>query len=128
MNPRLQMILGADMMRAALEGGHDLHEAWQEIVETSTCGPKQLPHVWGGALGILMHLADALQERGLLDVDAVEAPQNAILKVNAAERRAIIFAANQANDAKQTFAIVHVLLTAVARNRDGVSIAGRFTR
>ena len=128
MDPRLQLILGFDMMRAAYRGGHDLRTAWKETLDTSTRSAQPLPHVWGGGLAFLLTAVRELEERGVITQDLVDQSLSDILKVSHAQRLKAVYAATQKSDLRGTFEIVYAMLAVVEQHRDDLSFSGQFTR
>lgn len=127
-SPRSQMILGFDLMRAAIDGGHDLLTAWQEAMDISARSAQPLPNVWGGALSCLLLCASELDEAGLLA--DIEAPGHygEFLHAGHAARMARVYAATQANDTQALAAMANVLVHAVGPWRERLSFRGRLAR
>jgi hypothetical protein len=126
--PRLQMILGFDLMRAAIEGGHDLPTAWQEAMDISTRSAHPLPHVWGGALGFLLLCANELDEAGVLAGIEVPGTYGEFLHAGHDARIARVYAATQAIDTEALATMASVLVHAVAPWSERLSFRGRFAR
>lgn len=115
MESRLQLILGYDLMRAAVDGDHDLQAAWNEAMEISVRGAQPLPHVYGGAIAFLLMSVAALE-----DIDLLEAtppgPRDYFLHSGFSDRQASVYAALEANDAKEINTLATVMINAVLPN------------
>ena len=128
MEPRLQLILGFDLMRAAIEGDHDLRAAWSEAMEISTRSAEPMPHVWGGALACLLYCASALDEAGLLKNINPPAGGGDFLHSGHTTRTASVYAATEANDIASIAAMAGALLFAASNQRECLRFEGRFAR
>ena len=128
MDPQSQMILGFDLMRAAIVGGHDLPTAWHEAMDISTRSAQPLPHVWGGALSCLLLCASELDEAGLLAGTEVFGRYGEFLHAGHDARIARVYASTQANDTEALAAMASVLVHAVGPWRERLSFSGRLAR
>lgn len=124
MEQRLQLNVGFDSMRAAIQGGHDLSEAWAEVLDISTQSANPMPHVWGGAVACLIDCANALDEFGLLKETPISEPYNQILYAGHAARLASILAATKLDDKQPLADMVSTLVSAIGHHRDRLFFAG----
>jgi len=128
MDPRAQLVLGFDLMRAAIEGGHDLDAAWAEAMDISARSAQPTPYVYGGALACLMFCASALEEVGqLADVDVpghFEQP----LPFGHAARKTAVDAALDANDHAEIIRLAKALIFAIKPERHRLQLGGRFEK
>lgn len=125
---RLQLILGFDLMRAAIEGGHDLRAAWVEALDISARGAEPMPHVWGGAMACLLFCAHALDEYGLLRDFNPPAGSGEFLHSGHTARLASVYAATQVPDTVALDAMAGELAHAVWSLRERLSFHGRLVR
>ena len=128
MEPRLQLIVGFDLMRAAIEGGHDLHAAWVESLDLSAHGAEPMHHVWGGALACLLYCARALDEAGLLKDFNPPVGDGIFLHSGHDARVASVYAATQVTNLPAIVAMASELACAVWNWRECLSFHGRVVR
>lgn len=127
MEPRLQLMLGFDLMRAAIDGGHDLLAAWNETVSISTRSAEPMPYVFGGAIACLLLCVAALEDLDLLDA-APPGPRDDFLRSGPAARHAVVNTALDAKDAREIDALATAMVNAVLPYRKHLSFAGRLAR
>lgn len=128
MEPRLQLVLGFDLMRAAIEGDHDLQAAWDDAMDISIRSAQPLPHVYGGAIAFLLVSVAALEEVDLLEETHPPKPRDDFIHSGPAGRQASVYAGLEANDAAEIDALATAMVTALLPNRKRLSFSGRLAR
>jgi len=125
MNETSQILLGFNLMKAAVIGGHDPSAAWLEALEISNCTTNPTPHIWGGAMTCLIFCTDALNKAGLLEGIGVPAEYESFIHAaNPGDRLKAVTAATQANDSERIGYLGSLMAACVGARQSCITFDG----
>lgn len=118
MEIRAQIWLGWDHMKAAIEGGHDIHDAWSEVIDMAKLG--RMTHALSGAVNCLQACVFVLELAGL-PMEATTTEESAFLQSGHVGRlRAVGAAVIADDDLRALGALAVTMATCISSRRNRI--------